>query len=1211
MSRLVALATLVFLGLPSAIAVPASAQSAYLVKDLAQGIADGSPSLTALFPTADRLFFRNDTDPRSSGAGLPRLWVSDGTAGGTQALPDLCVDSCSHGPVFVAALGRVAFFIEGSAADGDQLWRSDGTPAGTFRLIGRLRLIADPKVFAVWKRGVYFIAYADQAGGGDPSEQLWRSDGTRAGTVRISDLGPGLFSARADALAVAGAKLFFAAPRAAPRDARSTLWVSDGTAAGTRPASAAGPIQPRQLTPLGERIFFVATAAGSGPADQLWVSDGSAAGTMALTPLPLFIPSVALKAGQERLYFQADDGVDGNQLWMTDGTAAGTHRLTSFPGYSNFSGPEEIGGRLVFVSFGNWESAGLWALSPESPESLQALCPASCGPAGPPLVKVGDRVLYLPGDEWEGFDLWSTDGTVGGTVRLKNVCPPTPGPRVQHGNCDGGNILLVQDGSAFISVEKDEGPVELWRSDGTRAGTLRFTDRPIDYSLQIAAIAGLAFFVASDSEAGDELWASDGTAAGTRQLTDLNVSRYGGFGPYAFVRLGDELFFNYGGIWRTDGTAAGTLPVTDFFVNGGIVAAAGAAFFFSFDDQNRMQLWVADGSPGGVRQLTHFAEVTESIDSGPVAASGQVFFVAGWGGDDPAAMWRSDGTPQGTGKAFDLPPAVAVSGGVRDLTSLGSDFYFTNHLQAGPLEVWKSDGTTAGTVQLAVSCCPPDFAITPFIRIGGTVYFIAYTGPGQSYLRQTDGTPAGTGWVELKGSPVVNPTGLLAVGGTLYLFADAAAQGDRSLWRTDGTPAGTSELATFRGGSGDAAPRSLTPFGSGVGVAFVADDGVHGLEPWISDGTAAGTRMLADILPGGDGSRPSGLMAAAGRLFFAANDGVHGFELWQSDGTAAGTRMVQDIAPGPLSSNPASMTQLGDTLYFSADDGLIGPQLWALPLGGGSAGCQPTATALCLAGGRFRVEVLWRNFQHASGAGQAVPLTGDSGYFWFWNPDEVEIVAKIVDGRPLDGHFWVFYGALSSVEYSLTVTDTRTGLTRRYYNPPGQLASVGDTHAFGPLGAGESSAAGRAATTAGRLDGGSAPASLRPRRSTPPAAGRAPDRSASTSQGCQPGPTRLCLDGARFAVEAAWTDSNGRSGSGNAVGLASGSGYFWFFDPGSVEVVLKVIDGRAVNGKFWLYYGALSDVGYTLTVTDTLTGAVKVYSNPAGQLASVADTSAF
>jgi hypothetical protein len=109
---------------------------------------------------------------------------------------------------------------------------------------------------------------------------------------------------------------------------------------------------------------------------------------------------------------------------------------------------------------------------------------------------------------------------------------------------------------------------------------------------------------------------------------------------------------------------------------------------------------------------------------------------------------------------------------------------------------------------------------------------------------------------------------------------------------------------------------------------------------------------------------------------------------------------------------------------------------------------------------------------------------------------------------------------------------------------------------------------------------------------------------------CVAGPTRLCLSNGRFAVEARWKNT-GQTGDGHAVTLTGDTGTFWFFQESNVEVVLKVLDGRPANGKFWVFYGALSDVEYTLTVTDTQTGVMKTYTNPKGRLASVADTGAF
>jgi hypothetical protein len=94
------------------------------------------------------------------------------------------------------------------------------------------------------------------------------------------------------------------------------------------------------------------------------------------------------------------------------------------------------------------------------------------------------------------------------------------------------------------------------------------------------------------------------------------------------------------------------------------------------------------------------------------------------------------------------------------------------------------------------------------------------------------------------------------------------------------------------------------------------------------------------------------------------------------------------------------------------------------------------------------VEVHWRDFTGGSGVGQAVQLTSDTGYFWFFDPANVETVVKVLDGRSTNGARWVFYGALSNVEYRIVVTDTTTGAVREYVNPAGRFASNGDTSAF-------------------------------------------------------------------------------------------------------------------------------------------------------------------
>ncbi len=267
-----------------------------------------------------------------------------------------------------------------------------------------------------------------------------------------------------------------------------------------------------------------------------------------------------------------------------------------------------------------------------------------------------------------------------------------------------------------------------------------------------------------------------------------------------------------------------------------------------------------------------------------------------------------------------------------------------------------------------------------------------------------------------------------------------------------------------------------------------------------------------------------------------------------------------------------------------------------------AAPCAPSATALCLSAQRFAVEVQWKDFQGNTGQGQAVALTADTGYFWFFSASNVELIVKVLDARAINGKFWVFFGALSNVEYDLTVRDSVTGASKTYHNPPGQFASVGDTSAFP---AGVAAAATHEKTD---VEGTQAPPeSLQAiqRFIGVPAPARA------DFAPCPETPFGFNLNGCRFHLEVSWRDSRGVTGDGQPVQLTNDTGYFWFFSPSNVELVVKVLDARAVNGEFWVFFGALSNVEYALTVTDTVTGTVRRYKNPSGLFASVGDTKAF
>lgn len=255
--------------------------------------------------------------------------------------------------------------------------------------------------------------------------------------------------------------------------------------------------------------------------------------------------------------------------------------------------------------------------------------------------------------------------------------------------------------------------------------------------------------------------------------------------------------------------------------------------------------------------------------------------------------------------------------------------------------------------------------------------------------------------------------------------------------------------------------------------------------------------------------------------------------------------------------------------------------------------CAADETTLCLNDERFRLDVTWRDFQDETGTGQAVSVGPDTGTFWFFNEANTELIVKVLDGQNANGYFWVFYGALSNVAYTLRVVDTVTGDCKIYDNPLGTFASVGDVKAFLPPEPDPAAAVAHASRPEARFSPGSVS-----NKGVVPAT-------------CPEDGETLCLNEERFHVRVTWRDFQGNEGSGTPIQLSPDTGYFWFFRDTNVELVIKVLDGRPVNGNYWVFYGALSNVEYTVEVMNTETDKVATYVNLSGAFASVGDTMAF
>lgn len=213
---------------------------------------------------------------------------------------------------------------------------------------------------------------------------------------------------------------------------------------------------------------------------------------------------------------------------------------------------------------------------------------------------------------------------------------------------------------------------------------------------------------------------------------------------------------------------------------------------------------------------------------------------------------------------------------------------------------------------------------------------------------------------------------------------------------------------------------------------FVANDnGISGLE-LVSGGAgkpALAKRWTSSI----GGTSPilaNGVLLHASFAGLRALDPRTGVELYR-DPTLGGLHWESPIA-------------VNGRVYATDEDGNLSAYEPAAPVP-----CAADATTLCLDQGRFAVQATWRASGTSSGQAQAVPLTGDTGTFWFFEPSNVEVVVKVLDGCAASSRFWVFAAGLTNLRVVLTVTDTKTGAVVSYVNPRGTaFLPIQDTAAF-------------------------------------------------------------------------------------------------------------------------------------------------------------------
>ena len=439
---------------------------------------------------------------------------------------------------------------------------------------------------------------------------------------------------------------------------------------------------------------------------------------------------------------------------------------------------------------------------------------------------------------------------------------------------------------------------------------------------------GTLFFHAVDGVHGDELWKSDGTAAGTVLVKDVDPGGSGSYLEYVTNVNGTVFFvpeegFNGVELWKTDGTEAGTVLVKDIRPGSsssqprGLTNVNGTLYFFADDGTNGEELWKSDGTEAGTVMVKDINAGSADSSSGVptlVNLNGTLLFPANDGNGGGRELWKSDGTEAGTVLVSDVYPFTRY-GALNNLEIVNGTLFFFGQDGTGNKALWKSDGTTAGTV-LVKDVDPPTALYTLDLEnANGTLFFSASDGAKGYELWKSDGTEAGTVLVKdiAPGFNGSNPRNLTEVNGTLFFSADNGTTGIE-LWKSDGTEAGTVLVKDVQpinasGGNYDSNPNYFTNV-AGM-LFFSADDGTNGYELWQSDGTTAGTVRL-EINPGSGNSYPNSLLEVNGKLLFRADDGVHGEELWANlpplpfpadafvSGAVDGSLQIIDAATGAV-----------------------------------------------------------------------------------------------------------------------------------------------------------------------------------------------------------------------------------------------------------------------------------------------------------------------
>jgi ELWxxDGT repeat protein len=849
--------------------------SAELLKDINESLRGREP--TALFSTGTTAYYAAFTPEHGC-----ELWRSDGTAAGTFLLKDIAPGPRSSGPSSFAQVGTIIYFSAYTETTGYELWKTDGTPAGTNLVIDIVpgRGSSNPSQLKPLGTSLIFFASTPSTGC-----EPWRSNGTAAGTQLIVDFLPGpigsfeISNSKAPAATTANAVVFIGQS--------GKLCRTDGTASGTYRLSLDGAqYLPRHFVSNGS-VAIAVSQTGS----TLVSTDGTFSGTKLFSDPQQAAGDMPIIVGAYVYYYTQFTG--GSNLARKP-ISTPSAISTPIPLPQGVTIPRNfmsLGTTLVFSADSPTGGRNLYSVGPTATSARLVFDYPDVGFYATHGMAVGSLLFFR---EEERGKLWRTDLTSAGTFEVSTFLRWRGTVPDDQGNLSVGLATRL----IYVSYEETLPTAsEIWASDGTVGGSRQVlpTGGPTLSSdvFSVGRVGGNVFYSAKDFVHGTELWKSDGSTANTSLAANINPGNYSSFAA-----------------------ASGAIALSNRLVFGATTPSNGNELYMIDAASNTVSL-VLDIEPGSTGSMPQQFAIHDGI----------AYFCATTTANG-AELWRTDGTATGTFRITDIAPGPASSSPTK-LTPFKNKLYFTATNSVGGAELWVTDGSVNGATQLidinsgSASSSPDQFAVA-----GDLMYFVASDALSGREPWVTNGTSAGTIRVAdlIAGTSPSNPSDLTAIGDWLYFSAATVGIGVEP-YRLRVGSAAPELLGDLNIGASQSYSRNFMEV-NGV-VYFTAttldtDCGVFRITPTgIAQVSFLGARSGSTIID-------SELLAHNGQLFFTTTDSLRGREVGVMDLRPGAAAEIIDVYIGFSSSDAKDFHVAGNSVVFSARTEAVGTELFRI-----------------------------------------------------------------------------------------------------------------------------------------------------------------------------------------------------------------------------------------------------------------------------------------